>query len=129
MVITGIALRRPDKTRHFRTFTAKAQRSRKQTKLHHGDTEARRRARPGHGTSMQLASKRWLCGGCPVGRGWCLGLSHYDTLACGVKLRGDVRTGQNRTFPDIEAMQIAYGRHDDEDRLKTELRTFSERAL
>ena len=33
------------------------------------------------------------------------------------------QTGQNRTFPDIGVMQIAYGGNDEEDRLKAELRT------
>ena len=47
---------------------------------------------------------------------------------------GDGRTGQNRTFPDIGVMQITDGGHDEEDRLKAELRTGtpdgnSERAI
>ena len=33
------------------------------------------------------------------------------------------KTGQNRTFPDIGVMQITYGGHDEEDRLRAELRT------
>ena len=39
------------------------------------------------------------------------------------------KTGQNRTFPDIGVMQIAYGVQDGEDRLKAELQTCSEREL
>ena len=61
-------------------------------------------------------------------------VSAYAVVACGVMLWGNGRTRQNRTFPDIEVMQIACGGDDEEDRLKAELRTWtpsvdSERAI
>ena len=56
-----------------------------------------------------------------MGEFW--GLSRYPVYACDVKSARDGVTGQNRTFPDIGVMQIAYGGLEDKDRLKAELRT------